>query len=196
MPITYTSGEQVEVYRFNWLITLGVPATALFLQAWLPHQFPSFALLDLPLLVTIFFAISRRNPISGLLTGRRHWRLSGRSHRPAHRTQRNRQDAGRLRGIVAGREDRRRECGSAPAGDARLLCRAQDHLLYGGPRHGEPDHALELAARVVVRVCECDRRRIHVLRARPFQAQNVTNSSRFSVGTLKMLNLSDTRQSQ
>jgi len=69
VPITYTSGEQVEVYRFNWLITLGVPATALFLQAWLPHQFPSFALLDLPLLVTIFFAISRRNPISGLLTG-------------------------------------------------------------------------------------------------------------------------------
>jgi rod shape-determining protein MreD len=69
VPITYTSGEQVEVYRFNWLITLGVPATALFLQAWLPHMFPVFAMLDLPLLVTIFFAISRRNPISGLLTG-------------------------------------------------------------------------------------------------------------------------------
>src|SRR5215470_2479695 len=69
VPITYTSGDQVEVYRFNWPITLGVPATALFLQAWLPHQFPAFAMLDLPLLVTIFFAISRRNPISGLLTG-------------------------------------------------------------------------------------------------------------------------------
>ena len=69
MPITYTSGEQVEVYRFNWLITLGVPATALFLQAWLPQQLPFFAMLDLPLLVTIFFSISRRNPVSGLLTG-------------------------------------------------------------------------------------------------------------------------------
>ncbi len=69
MPITYTSGEQVEVYRFNWLITIGVPATALFLQAWLPQQFAFFAMLDLPLLVTIFFAISRRNPVSGLLTG-------------------------------------------------------------------------------------------------------------------------------
>jgi rod shape-determining protein MreD len=69
VPITYTSGEQVEVYRFNWLITIGVPATALFLQAWLPQQFPFFAMLDLPLLVTIFFAISRRNPVSGLLTG-------------------------------------------------------------------------------------------------------------------------------
>jgi rod shape-determining protein MreD len=69
VPITYTSGEQVEVYRFNWPITIGVPATALFLQAWLPRYFPAFAMLDLPLLVTIFFAISRRNPVSGLLTG-------------------------------------------------------------------------------------------------------------------------------
>ena len=57
MPITYTSGEQVEVYRFNWLITLGVPATALFLQAWLPQLFPSFAILDLPLLVTRVFCV-------------------------------------------------------------------------------------------------------------------------------------------
>ena len=69
MPITYTSGEQVEVYRFNWPITVGVPATALFLQAWLPRHLPFLAILDLPLLVTIFFAISRRNPVSGLLTG-------------------------------------------------------------------------------------------------------------------------------
>ena len=69
MPITYTSGEQVEVYRFNWPITIGVPATALFLQAWLPQQFPIFAMLDLPLLVTIFFAVSRRNQVQGLFTG-------------------------------------------------------------------------------------------------------------------------------
>jgi rod shape-determining protein MreD len=69
VPITYTSGEQVEVFRFNWLVTLGVPGTALFLQVWLPRQFPFFAMFDLPLLVTIFFAISRRSPISGLLTG-------------------------------------------------------------------------------------------------------------------------------
>jgi len=69
VPITYTSGEQVEVYRFNWPITIGVPATALFLQAWLPHQFPFFFFFFFPLLVTIFFAISRRNPVSGLLTG-------------------------------------------------------------------------------------------------------------------------------
>ena len=70
MPITYTSGEQIEVYRFSIPVTVGVPLLALFLQAFGPKIFPSFAIyLDLPLLVTIFFAMARRNPISGLFTG-------------------------------------------------------------------------------------------------------------------------------
>jgi len=42
---------------------------ALFLQAFLPRRFPFFSMFDLPLLVTIFFAMARRNPISGLFTG-------------------------------------------------------------------------------------------------------------------------------
>ena len=70
VPITYTSGEQVEVYRFSIPVTVGVPLLALFLQAFVPLRFPRFAVyFDLPLLVTIFFAMARRNPISGLLTG-------------------------------------------------------------------------------------------------------------------------------
>jgi rod shape-determining protein MreD len=69
VPITYTSGEQVEVYRFSIPATIGIPLLALFLQAFVPRRFPFFSYFDLPLLVTIFFAISRRNPISGLLTG-------------------------------------------------------------------------------------------------------------------------------
>ena len=70
MPITYTSGEQVEVYRFSIPVTIGVPLLALFIQAFIPLRFPGFAAyFDLPLLVTIFFAMARRNPISGLFTG-------------------------------------------------------------------------------------------------------------------------------
>ena len=69
MPITYTSGEQIEVYRFSIPVTIGVPLLALFLQAFLPQHLPFFSIFDLPLLVTIFFAMARRNPISGLLTG-------------------------------------------------------------------------------------------------------------------------------
>jgi len=70
VPITYTSREQVEVYRFSVPVTVGVPLLALFLQAFVPRRFPAFAVyVDLPLLVTIFFAMARRNPITGLLTG-------------------------------------------------------------------------------------------------------------------------------
>ena len=70
VPITYTSGEQVEVYRFSIPVTIGVPLLALFVQAFLPLRFPRFAVyFDLPLLVTIFFAMARRSPIAGLLTG-------------------------------------------------------------------------------------------------------------------------------
>lgn len=70
VPITYTSGEQVEVYRFSIPVTIGVPLLALFLQAFIPLRFPGFAVyIDLPLLVTIFFSMARRNPVAGLFTG-------------------------------------------------------------------------------------------------------------------------------
>jgi len=39
------------------------------LQAFVPVYFPKFAVLDLPLLVTIYFGLSRRNPSTGLLLG-------------------------------------------------------------------------------------------------------------------------------
>ena len=69
MPITYTSGEQVEVYRFSVPVTVGVPLVAVFLQAYLPLHFHFFTIFDLPLLVTIFFAMARRSQVAGLLTG-------------------------------------------------------------------------------------------------------------------------------
>ena len=43
VPITYTSGEQVEVYRFSIPVTIGVPLLALFVQAFIPLRFPRFA---------------------------------------------------------------------------------------------------------------------------------------------------------
>src|SRR4029077_9899753 len=40
----------------------------LFLQAFVPLRLPFFSIFDLPLLVTIFFAMARRNRVCGLLT--------------------------------------------------------------------------------------------------------------------------------
>lgn len=65
----YTSREEIEVHRFTLVASIGVPLLALFLQAFIPVRFRWFTLFDLPLLVTIFFAVARRSPIAGLLTG-------------------------------------------------------------------------------------------------------------------------------
>ena len=61
MAITYTSGEQVEVYRFSIPATILIPLTAVFLQAFLPQKFHIF---DIPLLVTIGFATARRSQLA------------------------------------------------------------------------------------------------------------------------------------
>lgn len=67
--LAYTSREEIEVYRFSPLVAVGVPLLAIFLQAFLPMRFNFLSTFDLPLLVTIFFAVARRNPVSGLITG-------------------------------------------------------------------------------------------------------------------------------
>jgi rod shape-determining protein MreD len=69
VPITYTSHEQVEVYRFSAPAAVLIPLLAVFLQAFVPLRLHFFAIFDLPLLVVIFFGVARRNPVSGMLTG-------------------------------------------------------------------------------------------------------------------------------
>lgn len=69
MTLSYTSREQIEVYRFSLPVTLLVPLLAVFLEAFLPLRFRFFSVFDLPLLVVIFFAMARRSQVAGLLTG-------------------------------------------------------------------------------------------------------------------------------
>lgn len=69
MATPYSAREQFEVYRFSWVATLAVPLVALLLQAYLPLRVPFFDLFDLPLIVTIYFAVARRNQLSGMATG-------------------------------------------------------------------------------------------------------------------------------
>jgi rod shape-determining protein MreD len=69
VPITYTSREQVEVYRFSPAAAILIPLVALFLQAFLPLRLHFFTIFNLPLLVVIFFAVARRSQVSGMLTG-------------------------------------------------------------------------------------------------------------------------------
>ena len=64
------AGEtHIEVHKFYPGAILIVAAAALVLQASMPVYVPNLSILDLPLLVTIYFGLSRRNPSTGLLLG-------------------------------------------------------------------------------------------------------------------------------
>lgn len=63
------SREGIEVHRFSWIATVFVPLLAIFLQVTVTRKFSFLAVFDLPLLVTIFFAVARRNPMAGSITG-------------------------------------------------------------------------------------------------------------------------------
>jgi len=69
VTIVRTSREEIEVYRFGPVISVLVPLVALVIQAFVPSRWHGFAVLDLPLLVTIFFAVTRRSQMAGLMTG-------------------------------------------------------------------------------------------------------------------------------
>lgn len=58
-----------EIHRYPLLIYALVPVLAVVLQAWLPRVLGRFAWFDLPLVITVFFGLSRRNPIQGSVLG-------------------------------------------------------------------------------------------------------------------------------
>jgi rod shape-determining protein MreD len=66
---SYMSRREVEQQRFSLPVAVFVPVAAILLQVLLPRVLPRLAILDLPLIVTLFFAVSRRNPIAGTATG-------------------------------------------------------------------------------------------------------------------------------
>ena len=69
VAITYTSREEIEVYRFSPFATVLIPLLAILAQVFLPVKLRFFSVFDLPLLVTLFFAVARRSQVSGLVTG-------------------------------------------------------------------------------------------------------------------------------
>lgn len=61
--------REMEIHRYPVLIYALVPVLAVVLQAWLPRLLGHFAWFDLPLVITVFFGLSRRNPIQGSFLG-------------------------------------------------------------------------------------------------------------------------------
>ena len=59
----------IEVHKYHGGVVFIAVLLALVLQAFLPVYFRWASYLELPLLVTLYFALSKRNPSSGLLLG-------------------------------------------------------------------------------------------------------------------------------
>jgi rod shape-determining protein MreD len=61
--------SHIEVHKFRTGAIVAATGLALLIQAASPIYFSKAAILDLPLLITIYFGLSRRNPSTGLLLG-------------------------------------------------------------------------------------------------------------------------------
>ena len=64
-----TGETHIEVHKFYPGAILVAAVAALLLQASVPVYLPKLSIVELPLLVTIYFGLSRRNPSTGLLLG-------------------------------------------------------------------------------------------------------------------------------
>ena len=63
MTLVRTSREEIEVYRFGPVVSVLVPLVALVIQAFRSGEVTRVRGLDLPFLVTIFFAVTRRSQL-------------------------------------------------------------------------------------------------------------------------------------
>ena len=63
------SRRDMEIHRYPLLVYTLVPLTSLVLQAWLPRVVGPYDWFDLPLVVTIYFALGRRDPMQGTVMG-------------------------------------------------------------------------------------------------------------------------------
>ena len=61
--------HDTQISRFKAWVLFLVPLAAILFQVYIPLFFQFLAYLELPLIVTIYFALVRRSPIGGLLVG-------------------------------------------------------------------------------------------------------------------------------
>jgi rod shape-determining protein MreD len=69
MEINPSYDQHIEVHKYYTGAIVAVVVLTLAIEALLPVYIRSAAILELPLLITIYFGLSRRNPSSGLLLG-------------------------------------------------------------------------------------------------------------------------------
>jgi rod shape-determining protein MreD len=67
--ILLSSQREGQISRFRIWVMLAVPLAAILFQVYVPLFFQWLAFIEMPLLVVVYFALMRRNPVSGLFVG-------------------------------------------------------------------------------------------------------------------------------
>jgi rod shape-determining protein MreD len=67
--ILLSSQREGQVSRFRAWVLLAVPLAAILFQVYVPLFFQFLGFVEMPLLVVVYFALMRRNPVSGLIVG-------------------------------------------------------------------------------------------------------------------------------
>ena len=140
-----SSEREGRISRFRAWVMVAVPLAAILFQVYVPLFFQFLGFLDLPLLVVVYFALMRRNQVSGLLIGARGGAGAGFALQESPRHVRHRQDAG---GLLR----RRRSASawtwttrSAPGAHVLLLRLPPVFLLGAGARPARPATGLRTA---------------------------------------------------
>ena len=61
--------REMEIHRYPLVAYTLIPLVSLVLQAWLPRVVGPYEWFDLPLVITIYFALGRRNAMQGTIMG-------------------------------------------------------------------------------------------------------------------------------
>jgi rod shape-determining protein MreD len=69
MAMLASARRDLDVQRYPLLVVLFTPLLAIFLQAYVPRYIQKFDIIDLPLLIVVYFAVGWRNPIAGTFFG-------------------------------------------------------------------------------------------------------------------------------
>lgn len=67
--ILLSSQREGQVSRFRAWVLLAIPLAAILFQVYVPLFFQFLGFLEMPLLVVVYFALMKRNPITGLTVG-------------------------------------------------------------------------------------------------------------------------------
>lgn len=69
MAVIGTNARRESQSHFSAIVVVLVPLFALFLQALVPLRYPRLGIFEVPLLITIYFAVAWRSPMAGTLLG-------------------------------------------------------------------------------------------------------------------------------